>query len=156
MSTKVCRGKRLRLENKKRVGTGDYSSISNSFAFVGVTRLELATSRPPDAYSNQLSYTPIRSNQTIYRCRLAFAGLSLLTYRLRFAGASGSGLISKSDAKVRTIFLPCKFFGHFFQNNCNFASQTGLRPVARPLTRPVGGSAIDSVQILTYLKIHLI
>lgn len=29
------------------------------FAFVGVTRLELATSRPPDAYSNQLSYTPI-------------------------------------------------------------------------------------------------
>ncbi len=28
-------------------------------AFVGVTRLELATSRPPDAYSNQLSYTPI-------------------------------------------------------------------------------------------------
>ena len=27
--------------------------------FVGVTRLELATSRPPDAYSNQLSYTPI-------------------------------------------------------------------------------------------------
>ncbi len=25
---------------------------------VGVTRLELATSRPPDAYSNQLSYTP--------------------------------------------------------------------------------------------------
>ena len=28
------------------------------FAFVGVTRLELATSRPPDAYSNQLSYTP--------------------------------------------------------------------------------------------------
>ncbi len=29
------------------------------FCFVGVTRLELATSRPPDAYSNQLSYTPI-------------------------------------------------------------------------------------------------
>ncbi len=28
------------------------------FCFVGVTRLELATSRPPDAYSNQLSYTP--------------------------------------------------------------------------------------------------
>ncbi len=32
----------------------------DSFTFlVGVTRLELATSRPPDAYSNQLSYTPI-------------------------------------------------------------------------------------------------
>ncbi len=30
-----------------------------AFVFVGVTRLELATSRPPDAYSNQLSYTPI-------------------------------------------------------------------------------------------------
>lgn len=29
------------------------------FLIVGVTRLELATSRPPDAYSNQLSYTPI-------------------------------------------------------------------------------------------------
>lgn len=29
-----------------------------AFDFVGVTRLELATSRPPDAYSNQLSYTP--------------------------------------------------------------------------------------------------
>ncbi len=29
-----------------------------AFSFVGVTRLELATSRPPDAYSNQLSYTP--------------------------------------------------------------------------------------------------
>lgn len=28
------------------------------FLIVGVTRLELATSRPPDAYSNQLSYTP--------------------------------------------------------------------------------------------------
>lgn len=24
-----------------------------------MTRLELATSRPPDAYSNQLSYTPM-------------------------------------------------------------------------------------------------
>ncbi len=29
-----------------------------AFLIVGVTRLELATSRPPDAYSNQLSYTP--------------------------------------------------------------------------------------------------
>lgn len=35
--------------------------------FVGVTRLELATSRPPDAYSNQLSYTPIRSNLLLLR-----------------------------------------------------------------------------------------
>lgn len=34
-------------------------SMLCAFAFfVGVTRLELATSRPPDAYSNQLSYTP--------------------------------------------------------------------------------------------------
>ncbi len=34
--------------------------LLNSLPFVvGVTRLELATSRPPDAYSNQLSYTPI-------------------------------------------------------------------------------------------------
>ena len=35
--------------------------LGSFFAFVflvGVTRLELATSRPPDAYSNQLSYTP--------------------------------------------------------------------------------------------------
>ena len=29
-------------------------------SLVGVTRLELATSRPPDAYSNQLSYTPLK------------------------------------------------------------------------------------------------
>ena len=36
------------------------------FAFVGVTRLELATSRPPDAYSNQLSYTPMISEK---RCK---------------------------------------------------------------------------------------
>ena len=33
---------------------------------VGVTRLELATSRPPDAYSNQLSYTPISEK----RCKV--------------------------------------------------------------------------------------
>ncbi len=32
--------------------------LSCLFSKVGVTRLELATSRPPDAYSNQLSYTP--------------------------------------------------------------------------------------------------
>ena len=36
------------------------------FNFVGVTRLELATSRPPDAYSNQLSYTPISEK----RCKV--------------------------------------------------------------------------------------
>ncbi len=33
---------------------------------VGVTRLELATSRPPDAYSNQLSYTPIFQFPMLY------------------------------------------------------------------------------------------
>ena len=32
--------------------------VSDWLLIVGVTRLELATSRPPDAYSNQLSYTP--------------------------------------------------------------------------------------------------
>lgn len=37
------------------------------FAFVGVTRLELATSRPPDAYSNQLSYTPILFSKAMQR-----------------------------------------------------------------------------------------
>ena len=31
---------------------------------VGVTGLEPATSRPPDAYSNQLSYTPVRLSFT--------------------------------------------------------------------------------------------
>lgn len=60
--------------DKKRVGIEDYSFISNSFAFVGVTRLELATSRPPDAYSNQLSYTPIRSNQTVFTLPSRFRG----------------------------------------------------------------------------------
>ena len=39
---------------------------AHAFLFVGVTRLELATSRPPDAYSNQLSYTPIISEK---RCK---------------------------------------------------------------------------------------
>ena len=39
---------------KKRADLANGSLFS-----VGVTRLELATSRPPDAYSNQLSYTPI-------------------------------------------------------------------------------------------------
>ena len=39
---------------------------SDSYFFVGVTRLELATSRPPDAYSNQLSYTPISEK----RCKV--------------------------------------------------------------------------------------
>ena len=34
-------------------------SFFNTLNFVGVTGLEPATSRPPDAYSNQLSYTPI-------------------------------------------------------------------------------------------------
>ena len=28
--------------------------------YVGVTRFELATTRPPDAYSTELSYTPNR------------------------------------------------------------------------------------------------
>ena len=44
---------------KKRVGI--MTDIDSCFKIVGVTRLELATSRPPDAYSNQLSYTPMIS-----------------------------------------------------------------------------------------------
>ncbi len=31
---------------------------------VGVTRLELATTRPPDAYANQLRHTPIQSSMS--------------------------------------------------------------------------------------------
>ena len=42
-------------EEKKRLADCEALLL---FDFVGVTRLELATSRPPDAYSNQLSYTP--------------------------------------------------------------------------------------------------
>lgn len=67
------------------------------FAFVGVTRLELATSRPPDAYSNQLSYTPIRSNQAAV---LPGSPRGVPTP----CGAEAIGLISKSVAKVGTFF----------------------------------------------------
>ena len=42
----------------KRVSRCNMSYNGLLFSLVGVTRLELATSRPPDAYSNQLSYTP--------------------------------------------------------------------------------------------------
>ena len=42
---------------KKKKPGGDVA-VGLLLNFVGVTRLELATSRPPDAYSNQLSYTP--------------------------------------------------------------------------------------------------
>ena len=42
-------------------------------SLVGVTGLEPATSRPPDAYSNQLSYTPIlwrKQEALLHSCRL--------------------------------------------------------------------------------------
>lgn len=45
-------------EHKKGIESG-MLSFFNTLNFVGVTGLEPATSRPPDAYSNQLSYTPI-------------------------------------------------------------------------------------------------
>lgn len=72
------------------------------FRFVGVTRLELATSRPPDAYSNQLSYTPMVCwrNTLFHRCRFRGWALRLLA----------AGLFLKSDAKVDTFFNTCKFF----------------------------------------------
>ena len=44
----------------KRVSRCNMSYNGLLFSLVGVTRLELATSRPPDAYSNQLSYTPLK------------------------------------------------------------------------------------------------
>ena len=46
---------------RRRLGIKKCSPCGTALAsdfIVGVTRLELATSRPPDAYSNQLSYTP--------------------------------------------------------------------------------------------------
>ena len=33
--------------------------IYNSFCLVGMIRLELTTTRPPDVYANQLRYIPI-------------------------------------------------------------------------------------------------
>ena len=67
------------------------------FAFVGVTRLELATSRPPDAYSNQLSYTPIMdwpfklpgfpAVRSIGASRLDASGVSAVCGRLSFSKA---------------------------------------------------------------------
>ena len=46
-------------ECNKKDDEADGFIIFRLLLLVGVTRLELATSRPPDAYSNQLSYTPI-------------------------------------------------------------------------------------------------
>ena len=45
--------RRFKIKSPQLVEVTDFAMES-----VGVTRLELATSRPPDAYSNQLSYTP--------------------------------------------------------------------------------------------------
>ena len=56
-----CRRQRSRhaeTNTKKGIESG-MLSFFNTLNFVGVTGLEPATSRPPDAYSNQLSYTPI-------------------------------------------------------------------------------------------------
>ena len=73
-------------------------SLLNLFlTLVGVTRLELATSRPPDAYSNQLSYTPIR--------------------------ILGGALFFKSDAKVDTYFETNKRFAKIFNRNVNFRAE---------------------------------
>ena len=38
----------------------------NHLIFVGMTRLELATTRPPDVYANQLRYIPI----VIFGCKI--------------------------------------------------------------------------------------
>ena len=57
---------------KKGIESG-MLSFFNTLNFVGVTGLEPATSRPPDAYSNQLSYTPIfwrRQGAFLLSCRL--------------------------------------------------------------------------------------
>ena len=55
----------MRMAKKKETG---HQLVADArwLSVVGVTRLELATSRPPDAYSNQLSYTPILSEK---RCK---------------------------------------------------------------------------------------
>lgn len=58
------------LGEPKKVREENLSDFFCAFEnFVGVTRLELATSRPPDAYSNQLSYTPIELQK---RCKVKY------------------------------------------------------------------------------------
>ena len=44
--------------NKKNIGNPFFIRKSQCFYQVGMTRLELATSRPPDACANQLRYIP--------------------------------------------------------------------------------------------------
>ena len=44
----------------KKLANGNLNVSESLLAsFVGMTRLELATTRPPDVYANQLRYIPI-------------------------------------------------------------------------------------------------
>ena len=44
-----------------------YKIREQELPYVGVTRLELATTRPPDAYANQLRHTPIPFKKQMQR-----------------------------------------------------------------------------------------
>ena len=78
----------------KLPGIKKASTVSDNqrFISVGVTRFELATTRPPDAYSNRAELHP----------EILFQSISA-----SFRGA----LVFKSDAKLRPFDELCKFFG---------------------------------------------
>lgn len=51
---------RLNVWQQKKLANGNLNVSESLLAsFVGMTRLELATTRPPDVYANQLRYIPI-------------------------------------------------------------------------------------------------
>ena len=62
---------------------------------VGMTRFELATPRPPDAYSNRTELHPEHANSKKALPR--------------------GGVFSKSDAKLILLFEMCKLFWFFLQ-----------------------------------------
>lgn len=91
------------------------------FRFVGVTRLELATSRPPDAYSNQLSYTPMVCwrNSLFYCCRFRGCGLY---------GSWQQGCFSKAMQRQILFLIHANFSGKNVE-------KTFLRPPGRLFSR---------------------
>ena len=65
-------------------------------SFVGMTRLELATTRPPDAYANQLRHIPIAAGDTGF----------------------GKPLLRFASAKLHRISEPAKSFATFLMKKC--------------------------------------
>ena len=92
----------------KRVSRCNMSYNGLLFSLVGVTRLELATSRPPDAYSNQLSYTPLKycvrdeiRTHTAFRPLPPQSSVSTNSTTRTFADIIDAGLRAKNGTRTR-------------------------------------------------------